>query len=258
MTATCRACRANPPANDGLCIPCWRDQLATDRERRHADERRQRQQRRKTRPQDQASPKPVEAPQRHDLVEEPTEHVGVGRDRGRGAPLRALTPVERLYKSGSLVWEEYAAGGVLRNLVVNELGGSEGVSSYGDGLACDPWGKADRRAVSILSRNRRNTTRLAGLLYAMAGVEDDEGKRIYDPELATLVIRACVETVDGVTLADIGKARSEYANGSKQQTAAGSTAIREALRRGAMHLRYAKAAEWRDATSWRLIDNPAK
>jgi hypothetical protein len=200
---------------------------------------------------------PVAVPERREVFEE-TVHVGAGADRTKQNRLRVSTPVERMYNAGGLTWEEYAAGGVLRNRIVNELGGSEGVSSYGDGLACDPWGKADRRAVSILSRNRSNTTRLAGLLYAMAGVEDDEGKRVYDRELATLVIRACTETVDGVTLAEVGKARSEYANGSKQQSAAGSTAIREALRRGAIHLRYAKAVEWRDATSWRVLDSPAK
>ena len=210
----------------------------------------------KARLQEEANPKPVATPDRREIAEELT-HIGAGTDRTKEKRLRALTTVERMYNAGGLAWEEYAAGGVLRNLFVNELGGSEGVSSYGDGLACDPWGKADRRAVSILSRNRSNTMRLAGLLFSMAGLEDEEGNRVYDPELAALVIRACIETTDSVTLTQIGAKRTEY-SGQKQQPAAGGAILREALRRGAMHLRYVKAHEWRDATSWRVIDNSAK
>jgi hypothetical protein len=169
--------------------------------------------------------------------------------------MRALTLVERLHRADSIYSEEHSTAVELRNLVVSELGGSEGVSSYGDGTPCDPWGKADRRAVSILSRNRSNTQRLAALLYAMAGVENDEGKRVYDRELATLVIRACVETTNGVTLADVGRARSQYAYGSKQQSAAGVVAIRECLRRGAIHLRHVKAEEWREEASLRITSD---
>ncbi|HEY7578675.1 MAG TPA: hypothetical protein VH855_13860, partial [Acetobacteraceae bacterium] len=135
--------------------------------------------------------------------------------------------------------------------------GSEGVSGYDEPhVSAAPWAKGDRRAEAII-RNGGSNKALAELIFAMAGLENREGKRIFDPELATLVIRACIETTDGVTLAAIGKARTEY-NGEKQQQAAGSAVLSEALRRGAMHLRYAGAKEWRDATSWRIVDHIAK
>jgi hypothetical protein len=202
------------------------------------------------------SVEPFATPQRQHVVEENT-HVGAGTNRSERR-LRATTAVERLYHSGSITWEEYTTGGVVRNRVLTALGGSEGVGPYdlphGSGA---PWAKGDRRAEAI-SRASGNTHALGGLLYAMTGFATEDGVRVFDQELATLVIRACIETTDGVSLADIGKARSEYANGSKQQLAAGAIALREALRRGAAHLRYAKAVEWRDAKSWRVVEAGAK
>jgi hypothetical protein len=199
---------------------------------------------------------PIAIPQRQHLVEEQTEHISVGRDRTRGTPLRALTAVERLYRSNSIQWEFYAAAGVLRNLVLNALGGSEGVGAYDlpPGSRA-PWEKADRRAEAI-GRASGNTDALRELLYAMVGFRDQCGKRRFDEEKAKLLLRACLETTDGIMLADIGKARSEY-SGIKQLQAAGSTFLTEALRSGAMHLGLIRAPEWRDG-SWRLIDNPAK
>jgi hypothetical protein len=211
----------------------------------------------KARLQQQASPTPAMVPVRQHIVEEQVEHVGAGRDRTREPQQRALTQVEKLYRSGSIVWEAYATGGVVRNWVLTALGGSEGVSGYDEPhVSAAPWAKGDRRAEAII-RNGGSNKALAELIFAMAGLENREGKRIFDPELATLVIRACIETTDGVTLAAIGKARTEY-NGEKQQQAAGSAVLSEALRRGAMHLRYAGAKEWRDATSWRIVDHIAK
>jgi hypothetical protein len=106
-------------------------------------------------------------------------------------------------------------------------------------------------------RGQQNTKALAELLFSMAGIVDQAGRRVYDPELATLIVRACVETTDGLTLGIIGGARTEYL-GEKQRQAAGSAVLSEALRRGAVHLEYARAPEWRDGTSWRVIDSPDK
>jgi hypothetical protein len=210
----------------------------------------------KARLQQQASPTPAMVPVRQHIVEEQVEHVGAGRDRSKEPQRRALTQVERLYQSRSIVWEWYAAAGVLRNAVLTALGGSEGVGAYEPQISTAPWAKADRRAEAI-RRRMGNTYALAELLYAMTGLKDQAGRRVFDKELATLVIRACIETTDGVTLGAIGRARSEY-HGEKQLQAAGSTVLTEALRKGAMHLGYAKAADWRDATSWRVIDIPDK
>jgi hypothetical protein len=211
----------------------------------------------KARLQQQASPTPAMVPVRQHIVEEQVEHVGAGRDRTREPQQRALTQVEKLYRSGSIVWEAYATGGVVRNWVLTALGGSEGVSGYDEPhVSAAPWAKGDRRAEAIM-RNGGSTKALAELIFAMTGLERRDGKRVFDQELATLVIKACIETTDGVTLTAIGKARTEY-GGEKQQQAAGSAVLSEALRRGAMHLRYTGAREWRGATSWRIVDDIAK
>lgn len=46
---TCRKCHANPVAAEGMCLPCLRDKLADDKERRRIEEQRQRQARRRQR-----------------------------------------------------------------------------------------------------------------------------------------------------------------------------------------------------------------
>jgi hypothetical protein len=171
---------------------------------------------------------------------------------------RALTTAEKAYNAGSLTWEEYAAAGVLRNRFIAQLGGSEGIAAYGEPRGSgSPWTKADRKAVAVLARSRTSTRELAHLLFAMVGVVDEQGVKVFDPQLAELLLRAVTETVDSVRLGDIGAQRTEY-GGEKQRQAAGGAILRECLRRGAAHLSYIRAQQWRDATSWRVMDNPVK
>lgn len=211
----------------------------------------------KARLHEQANPQPVTIPERREVFEEPT-HVGAGANRTREPRTRALTTVEKAYNAGSLTWEEYAAAGVLRNRFIAQLGGSEGVAAYGEPRGSGPpWNKADRKAVMVLDRNRKSTQELADLLFSMVGVVDEKGVKVFDPQLAELLLRAVTETVDAVRLGDIGAQRTEY-GGEKQRQAAGGAILRECLRRGAAHLSYIRAQQWRDATSWRVIDNPAK
>jgi len=40
MSTNCQGCKANPVAVENLCIVCWRDKLAADREKRAEQERR--------------------------------------------------------------------------------------------------------------------------------------------------------------------------------------------------------------------------
>jgi hypothetical protein len=143
------------------------------------------------------------------------------------------------------------------NLVAEVRGGSEGVSNYsGEHGSGAPWGKGDRKAIAVL-RNTKKVKELADLIYAMAGIPSQDGRKLIDHELAVFIVRACVQTVDGITLAEIGKARSEYATQNRQE-AAGSTVLAEALRKGAGHLGYAAAPEWRHNVLQRLIYGPGK
>ena len=199
---------------------------------------------------------PMAIPERREVFEE-TTHVGAGTDRAREPRLRASTTVERAYNSGSLTYEEFCAANVLRNLFLEQFGCSEGIGSYGDVRGSGtPWNKADRKAVAIL-RQRTSRRELAELLFAMVGLTDERGQKVFDPQLAELLLRAVVETVDAIRLGDIGARRTEYA-GEKQRQAAGGAILRECLRRGAAHLSYIRAQQWVDDTSWRVIDNPAK
>lgn len=201
----------------------------------------------------QANPKPVTIPNRRDTVEEMVEHVSAGRDRSKVPQTRALTRVERMHAAGMVSYEEAQTASVLRNRFIKELGGSEGVASYeqssGDQRA--GWEVAQKRAAGILDRNRSNRTRLAGLMAAMCSVENEEGARVFDADLAFIVVTASIQVVDAPQLGAIGKKRSAY-SAEKQSQAAGGTIIREALRRGAAHLGFLRWAPYSPERSWRV------
>ena len=201
----------------------------------------------------QANPAPVKTPERRTIIEVNTQ-VGAGVDRTRELQTRALTTAEKMYHNGRITYEEWQLAGVLRNKYLGEVGSnSEGVGSYGDPKGSgSPWRKADAKAQAILKRNRTSTRELADLLWAMTGHHDEEGNKIYDRELATFVVRGCIETVDAITLSQIGKART-LLTGEKQVSAAGNAIFKECLRRGAAHMRFIRASEWRDSR-WRVVD----
>lgn len=201
---------------------------------------------------DQAHPRPIPLAERRVIAEEDT-HVGAGRDKTSEKRTRSLTTAEQMHRNGSLTYDEWQTAGVLRTYYMEEMGGSEGVSSYGQSTGGgNPWNKADRKAASILLRNRTNRRALADMMFAMVGSYDEEGNKIFDKEMAVLLVRAVIETVDTVTLGQIGAARTMY-TGEKQKPAAGGAILKEYLRRGAAHLRYVKAQEWRDSTSWKVV-----
>jgi hypothetical protein len=206
----------------------------------------------------QAAPKPITTPQRHDLAEVTVSYGGAGRDkRNEQRETRALTRVERMHADGMLDFAEFQTAGVLRNRFLNELGSSEGVSAY-DRAPRDPgWQKADKRAQAILTRNRTNRSRLSDLLFAMAGTTDESGDRVFDRQLALILVRASIEAVDPVQLGAIGAERSPY-KAEKQRQAAGSSIIREALRRGAAHLGYLRLPAFDPAWSWRVTTEVAR
>jgi hypothetical protein len=168
------------------------------------------------------SAEPVGIPERRHLVEEVTEHVSVGRDRTKGAPMRAQTLTEQLYSAGLIDFHEVSAARTVRDL-------------YHD-----------------VDRQRSDRRHLASLMYAMCGIKTHEGRHDFDRELFAIVTRACVATVDRPTLGQIGAARSEYGS-DRQRTAAGTTILREALKRGAIYLGLVYAEPWRDEASLRRL-----
>jgi hypothetical protein len=190
-------------------------------------------------------------PVRRHLVEERTEHVSVGGDRTKGAPLRAQTLAEQLYSAGLIDFYETSAARTLCDLYHATAGRSEGVGAYESRPpAGAPWDKAARKA-SEIERQRSDLHQFADLMRAMCGVRNEEGQYDFDRELFVILMQACVATVIRPTLAQIGAARSEY-GADRQRTAAGTTILREALKRGAIHLGLVYAEPWRDEASLRI------
>jgi hypothetical protein len=199
------------------------------------------------------SVEPIATPTRREIVEELVEHVGAGRDRTKDPRQRALTRAEKMHREGMLTYEEWQAAGILRNRFLAELGHSEGIASYGEpNTAGNPWEKADRKALAIL-RNRTSRARLADLMFAICGLHDDEGNKIFDETLAIDIVRSVIETVDIPTLTEIGARHTAY-KGERQQPAAGGTTVKAGLRRGAAHLGLTSLPAWNDDASWRVLD----
>jgi hypothetical protein len=158
-----------------------------------------------------------------------------------------------MHSAGMIDYVENQAAAVLRIRFLHELGGSEGVASYdpsSGGGKSPGWEAAQRRASTILDRNRTNRTRLADLMFSMCGVETG-GDKVFDRDLAFIVVTAAIQVVDAPQLGQIGKRRSNYV-AEKQSQAAGGTTIREALRRGAAHLGFLRLPAYSAEKSWRV------
>jgi hypothetical protein len=206
----------------------------------------------------QATPTPVKVPDRHDEVEVQTNYIGAGEDKSKTRERRALTYVERTHLAGGLSFEEAQAGRILQQWFLKELGGSVGIGGYDPSARPEPgWQKADRQAVRILQKNRTNRSRLSGLLFATCGIEDQNGLRVFDTQLATLVVQAVTLTTDPLTAGAVGATRGGYA-GVKQRQASGSAIIREALRRAAAHLAFVRLPEFDPEWSWRVTTDVAR
>ena len=112
---------------------------------------------------------------------------------------RVLSLVDRLHRDGAINFDQWVAGGILRNAVMLEIGASEGVSSYGANIrAPDPNAKGDRVgrrltgfAISLdgasrnpAARNQAPTSRAHHAIFAAVGVFDQEGRRRINPKHA--------------------------------------------------------------------------
>ena len=191
------------------------------------------------------------------------ENIDVGAGSTQGKRLRVLTLAEAMHRLGTIGSEEWQAAEVLREKIMALLLPSEGVSSYGLSPGrSDPSTKADRRGrvltgcdvnwrtgdvVRGRKHNRSEIREAADLLYAMAGLETEEGHKVFDAGLAMFVVRSV--TGNAVTLTEIGRARTLY-TGEKQASAAGGTSLKEAYQRGAVYLGLAKGTDWDGKLRW--------
>ena len=193
------------------------------------------------------------------------ENTDVGAGQSKEKQTRVLSLAESMHRLGKITYDEWQAAEALRKKVMRLIPGSEGVSSYGlnPGRA-DPTTKAARKGRALTGyeinwrtgdaklgerRNRTDLREAADLLFAMVGVCNEEGRKVFDRELATLLICSVTETSNAVTLTEIGAARTLY-TGEKQTPAAGAGALKEIYQRGAVYLGLVKGADWDEKLRW--------
>lgn len=189
---------------------------------------------------------------RHTIIET-DQHVGAGRDSKKERRTQALTLVELMYNAKHLTMNEVMAADWWRTRYLDRQGQSEGVGSYGDNPGGNnPSAKVDRvgRALTGLKVNwakgkvtyrgepyRTNNYDFEAATLAMCGVINIEGKQSIDEQLKRVMTSAICDTTDIMTQEAVGRLRTFY-KAEKQSQAAGAVAVREALRRLVMFLRY--------------------
>jgi len=90
----------------------------------------------------------------HRVLVEEGAHAGAGEDRSK-KQTRVLTRAGAMKHAETINCDEWQAAEALRDLVMRQLGRSEGVARYGDDRSTgDPWRKGDLKAVAILQKNR--------------------------------------------------------------------------------------------------------
>jgi hypothetical protein len=163
---------------------------------------------------------------------EPILHANAQLRRADEGVAEAYRVVTLFEKMGVTDGELVRAVETMREYYWTWVGRSSGVSSYGDFVQAAPAsersGTTDRRIKARL--------RLERCIKAMFSVETADGGRVWDMELADLVIPALFNSQKGLTQADIGRLRTRYA-GRAQVGAAGGAVILEAVIRLALHLR---------------------
>lgn len=203
----------------------------------------------------------------HRIIAEENLDVGAGKNKGKRP--RVLTQADLMHRLGKITQARWEAAEALRKKVMALLPPSEGVSSYGlsPGRA-DPATKADRKARRLTGyevnwrkgeakldadnnarRNRSELREAAEMLYAMAGVETEDGRKAYDLQLAVFLVRSVLEASPVVMLTEIGEALTAY-TGEKQASAAGGAILNMLYHRGAVYLGLEKADDWDDKLRW--------
>jgi hypothetical protein len=186
-----------------------------------------------------------------EIHEDETAVAGVKR-------ARVLSLVDRLHRDKAISFDQFAAAGILRSLVMAEAPASQGVSSYGDdaGRGVTPHGKADRlgRRLTGFSIDFDGAfswiggrkplgpeRRLEDAIFAALGVYDEAGDRHINAHEAQILISACLDTEDMPSLSGITKQlTSFYRDTSKRSAGYALGVISVWLTRLARHFRLVK------------------
>ena len=170
-------------------------------------------------------------------------------------PWRVLTLIDKLYKDDAIDVHMWAAARELQTMVLAEWPRSEGVPSYGDSRAPSSTTKADRAGERLTGfkirddgtietgkrKGRGNARHLEDAIFAVCGLHDNEGNKVFNPQEAELLLRIVVHseampTLKGITL----EFTSHYGAKSKQAPPYALGRIHALLGRLAKHLRHTK------------------
>lgn len=181
------------------------------------------------------------------------EFIGTGAGKQGPTRQRVLSLVDKLYRDQAIDVDQWLACGTLRNMLMMEMGSSEGVSSYGQNTrASNATGKADRLGqrytgfavgpeghVSYAGkrRSRANERNLEDALFAAVGVTDQSNVRKVNIQHAEILIRIVCDTEAMPSLTEVSKELTGYYTGAKQMPPFALGTITTWLGRLALHFR---------------------
>jgi hypothetical protein len=185
-----------------------------------------------------------------EITQDETAVAGIKRER-------VLSLVDRLHRDRAISFDQYAAAGILRSLIMAEQPPSTGISSYGgDAGRADPSAKSDRLGRRLtgysIDFNGRfswvggrkplaGERRLEDAIFAAIGVYDDAGERHINPHHAGILMRACVDTDEMPSLGGITRELTDfYRDYSKRSPAYALGVVSVWLTRLALHFRLVK------------------
>lgn len=187
------------------------------------------------------------------------EFIGTGAGKQGPTRQRVLSLVDKLYRDQAITVDMWLACGTLRNMLMMEMGSSEGVSSYGQNVrASDATGKADRlgkrytgfrvtQEGRILNpgdpdnkggrRSRSNEWALEDAIFAAVGVTDQTNAKRVNIQHAEILIRIVCDTEAMPTLTEVARDLTGYYSGAKQLPPFAMGMITNWLGRLALHFR---------------------
>jgi len=185
-----------------------------------------------------------------EIIEEQTAHAGVMRQR-------VLSLVDRLHRTRAINFEQFAAGTLLRDLIMQQLPPSQGVSSYGNSIGqSDPATKSDRWGQRLTGfrisydglvswaggrKAQSEQRRLEDALFAAVGTFDDLGAKRVNPRHADILVRVVLVTDEQPTLANITRELTDYYGiNSRRVPAFALGVVSTWLGRLALHFRLTK------------------
>jgi len=185
-----------------------------------------------------------------EVIEEPTAHAGVTRQR-------VLTLLDRLHRNGEISFDQFSAGHILRHAIMRVAPQSVGVSSYGLSVGkADPTTKADRVGQRLTGfridyeghvywRGGREWNEdqraLEDMLFWAVGVKDESGTRRLNIPHAHILIEVLLEAERPPSLASITRRLTDFYGATSKKSAAFSRGVISVwLSRLAQHLRLTK------------------